>query len=69
MFIQIVEKVGLAGEKLLEFVREKLKLEQEKEEKRRKLEEEKDLRDSQQQLNGRRQDGLLNLVLFCLDVP
>ena len=69
MFIQIVEKVGLAGEKLLEFVREKLKLEEEKEEKRRKSEEEKDLRDSQQQLNGRRQDGLLNLVLFCLDVP
>ena len=41
-FIQIVEKFGLAGEKLLEFVREKLKIEEEKEEKRRQLEEEKE---------------------------
>ena len=38
-FIQIGEKFGLEGEKLLEFVQEKLKLEEEKEEKRRKLEE------------------------------
>ena len=28
----------------------------------------RDLRDLQLQLNGRRQDGLRNLVLFCLDV-
>ena len=42
MFIQIGEKFGLEGEKLLEFVREQLKLEEEKEEKRRQLEEEKE---------------------------
>ena len=41
-FIKIGLKFGLAGEKLLEFVREKLKLEEEKEEKRRQLEEEKE---------------------------
>ena len=40
-FIQIGEKFGLEGEKLLEFVREQLKLEEEREEKRRKLEEER----------------------------
>ena len=172
--MQIGKEFGLEGEKLLEFVREQLKLEEEKEEKRRQLEEEKeekrrlleeqkeekrrmleedrrkedeerearrqerelrkleleaellkqkeaievakrehelelarlaqgrnvveraelredrakanqgphlsiarttwmltynDLRDSQLQLNGRRQDGLRNVVLFCLDVP
>ena len=32
-FIQLGEKFGLEGEKLLEFVREQLKLEEEKEEK------------------------------------
>ena len=48
-FIQIGEKFGFEGEKLLEFVREQQKLEEErrreeeeKEEKRRQLEEEKD---------------------------
>ena len=48
-FIQIGEKFGLEGEKLLEFVREQQKLEEErrreeeeKEEKRRQLEEEKE---------------------------
>ena len=43
-FIQIGEKFGLEREKLLEFVREQLKLEEEKEEKRRQLEEEKEER-------------------------
>ena len=42
--MQIGEKFGLEGEKLLEFVREQLKLEEEKEEKRRQLEEEKEER-------------------------
>jgi len=37
-FIQLGEKLGLEGEKLLEFVREQ----EEKEEKRRQLEEEKE---------------------------
>ena len=47
-FIQIGEKFGLEGEKLLEFVREQQKLEEErrreeeKEEKLRQLEEEKE---------------------------
>ena len=55
-FIQIVEKFGLAGEKLLEFVREKLKLEEEKEEKRRQLEEEKEEKHRQleEEKEGRR---------------
>ena len=39
---QMGEKLALEGEKLLEFVREQLKLEEEKEEKRRQLEEEKE---------------------------
>ena len=43
-FIQIGEKFGLEGEKLLEFVEKQQKLEEEKEEKRRQLEEEKEER-------------------------
>ncbi|XP_068731657.1 GRB10-interacting GYF protein 2-like isoform X2 [Montipora capricornis] len=41
-FIQIGEKFGLEGEKLLEFVEKQQKLEEEKEEKRRQLEEERE---------------------------
>ena len=41
-FIQIGEKFGLEGKKLLEVVREQLKLEEEKEEKRKLLEEQKE---------------------------
>ena len=40
--LQIGKEFGLEGEKLLEFVREQLKLEEEKEEKRRQLEQEKE---------------------------
>ena len=40
--LQIGKEFELEGEKLLEFVREQLKLEEEKEEKRRQLEEEKE---------------------------
>ena len=43
-FIQIGEKCGLEGDKLLEFVQEQQKLEEEREEKRRLLEEEKEER-------------------------
>ena len=39
---RIGKEFGLEGERLLEFVREQLKLEEEKEEKRRQLEEEKE---------------------------
>ena len=40
--MQIGKEFGLEEEKLLEFVREQLRLEEEKEEKRRQLEEEKE---------------------------
>ena len=40
--MQIGKEFELEGEKLLEFVREQLKLEEEKEDKRRQLEEEKE---------------------------
>ena len=53
-FIQIGEKFGLQGEKLLEFVREQLKLEEEKEEKRRELEEER-RREEEEKEEKRRQ--------------
>ena len=43
-FIQIGEKYGLEGEKLLEFVEKTEQLEEEKEEKRRQIEEEKEER-------------------------
>ena len=41
-FIQIGEKFGLEGEKLLEFVEKQQKLEDEKQEKRRQLEEQRE---------------------------
>lgn len=41
-FIQLGEKLGLEGEKLLEFVKKQRQLEEEKEEKQRELEEGKE---------------------------
>ena len=53
-FIQIGEKFGLEEEKLLEFVREQLKLEEEKDEKRWKLEKER-RREEEEKEEKRRQ--------------
>ena len=53
-FIQIGEKFGLEEEKLLEFVREQLKLEEEKDEKRWKLDEER-RREEEEKEEKRRQ--------------
>ena len=53
-FIQIGEKLGLEGEKLLEFVREQLKLEEEREENRQKIEEER-RREEEEKEEKRRQ--------------
>ena len=53
-FIQVGEKLGLEEEKLLEFVREQLKLEEEKDEKRWKLEEER-RREEEEKEEKRRQ--------------
>ena len=53
-FIQIGEKFGLEGEKLLEFVEKQQKLEEEREEKRRKLEEER-RREEEEKEEKRRQ--------------
>ena len=55
-FIQIGEKFGLEGEKLLEFVREQLKLELEKEEKRRILEEGRRKEEEEKEERRRRED-------------
>ena len=51
-FIQLGEKFGLEGEKLLEFVRRQL--EEEKEEKRRQLENEEKLRLEEEEREERR---------------
>ena len=40
--VQLIEKFGLEGEKLLAFVQEQQKLEEDREEKRRQLEEERE---------------------------
>ena len=62
-FIQLGEKFGLEGEKLLEFVREqeekeekRRQLEEEKEEKRRRLEEEKRQEEEEREERRRRED-------------
>ena len=52
--LQIGEKFGLEGDKLLEFVREQQKLEEEREEKRKQLEEEKE--EKRQQLEEEKKE-------------
>ena len=55
-FIQIGEKFGMEGEKLLEFVEKQQQLEEEKEERRRILEEDRRKEEEEKEERRRRED-------------